>query len=129
MALSSSILLLPNHKMNIHIMSKNYLHHVLDLLSQLEKVTFRAMFGGYGIYLNGIIFAIIIDEELYFKVDKTNIDMYKKYNSEPFSYTTKNGKKAVMSYWKVPCTVLEDEKKLVEYAKDAHNVSINSKKQ
>lgn len=107
-------------------MSENYLHYVLDLLSTLEKVTYRAMFGGYGIYLNGVIFAIIVDDELYFKVDKTNIEMYRKYNSEPFSYTMKNGKKAVMSYWQVPCSVLEDEKKLVEYARDAYNVSIKN---
>ncbi len=109
-------------------MSKDYLHYVLDLLSELEKVTYRAMFGGYGIYLNGIIFAIIADDELYFKVDQTSIDMYKKYNSEPFSYTTKNGKKAVMSYWQVPCSVLEDDKTILEYAKAAYNASINSKR-
>lgn len=109
-------------------MSEDYLHHVLDLLSGLEKVTYRGMFGGYGIYLNGIIFAIIADDELYFKVDNISIDMYKKYNSEPFSYTTKNGKKAVMSYWKVPCSVLEDDTKLLEYSKAAYNASVNSKK-
>jgi len=66
-----------------------------DLLAELKGVTSRAMFGGYGIYKDGIIFGIIVDDELYFKVDDTNREEYEKMGSSPFVYRTKEGKEAV----------------------------------
>ena len=43
-----------------------------DLLSSLRGITARAMFGGFGIYKDGVMFGIVVDGELYFKVDDTN---------------------------------------------------------
>ncbi len=43
--------------------------HVLDLLAPLGPVTARRMFGGFGITLDGVMFALIADDVLYLKVD------------------------------------------------------------
>ncbi len=66
------------------------------------------MFGGHGIYCSDIIFAIIVDDELYFKVDKTLSIEFAKYGSSLFTYEAK-GKKVSMSYSKVPIEIIEDD--------------------
>lgn len=48
-------------------MSRDYCDYAIDLLSPWAKVTARKMFGGYGIYRQGKMFAIIVDDTLYFK--------------------------------------------------------------
>jgi DNA transformation protein len=86
-----------------------FLEYLLeDVLHDVKDVTARAMFGGYGLYKNGVIFGIIVDDELYFKADDKNRGQFKDRHSEPFTYEAKKGKRVAMSYWKVPADILED---------------------
>lgn len=50
--------------------SQEYLDYVLDLLSIVGPVTARRMFGGAGLYLKGLFFALVADDALYFTVSK-----------------------------------------------------------
>lgn len=79
-----------------------------DLLRDIAGVSSRRMFGGYGIYKDGIIFGLIADDELYFKADELNQKDYEQAGSTPFTYERKNHPRTVMSYWKVPADVIED---------------------
>lgn len=83
-----------------------------DLLGEMSGITSKAMFGGWGIYREGIIFAIIIGEELYFKVDDSNRKDFESMDSRPFTYKNKNGKSITMSYWLVPEEVMENREGL-----------------
>jgi len=85
------------------------------------------MFGGYGIYKNGIIFAIIAHDELYFKVDQSNIDLYKKQGSEAFTFETKGKVSTMISYWKVPLIIMEDETQLKDWVEQSYNISLKNK--
>ncbi len=80
-----------------------------DVLGHIPQISARAMFGGYGIYQDGLIFAIIAEDQLYFKVDDSNRAEYEALGSHPFVYSQGNHKKATMSYWLVPESVLEDK--------------------
>jgi len=84
---------------------------VHDLLSQIRGITSRAMFGGYGIYKNGKIFAIIADGELYFKVGDSNKADYQKHDSKPFVYDA-HGKQMEMSYWQLPQEIMDNKDKV-----------------
>ncbi len=57
---------------------------VQDLLEKESGITSRAMFGGWGIYKNGLIFAINSDGELYFKVGDSNRADFEKVGSHPY---------------------------------------------
>ncbi len=70
------------------------------------------MFGGQGLYKNGVIFGIIAEGDVYFKVDETNLSHYEKVGSHPFTYMGAKGRPIAMSYWKVPDKVLKNEKTL-----------------
>ena len=92
--------------------SQEYLDFVLDKLSLIGDIKSRAMFGGYGIFHEGLMFALISEDILYFKVNESNRDIYKRAESRPFPHG--------ISYWEVPADVLENNTKLHEWA----NISI-----
>lgn len=109
--------------------TKDYAQYVTDdLLSGVDGVAARAMFGGYGLYKNGVIFGIIVENQLYFKVDETNRHEYEVLGSKPFTYAMKNGQKSVMSYWLVPEEILEDQEKLLAWVETSVQLSKTSKK-
>jgi len=90
----------------------DYVNYIVDKLSGVGDVSSRAMFGGYGIFNEGLMFALISDGVLYFKVDDSNREMYEKAGSSKFQHG--------ISYWEVPTEIFEDTAKLYEWA----NVSI-----
>ena len=69
------------------------------------------MFGGYGIYCNNLIFAIVVNDDLYFKADKILAKVFEDQGSNPFTYEAK-AKTVSMSYYKVPIEIIEDEEQL-----------------
>lgn len=96
-----------------------------DVLSHIEGVTSKKMFGGYGIYLDGLIFAIITgDGELRFKATEDTKEKYEERGGEQFVYTGhKNKKPTPMPYWTVTEEVLEDRDLVEEWAREAAALS------
>jgi len=92
--------------------STEYLNFVLEKLSPIGDIKSHAMFGGFGIFHEGLMFALISEDILYFKVNETNRDIYESAQSKPFPHG--------ISYWEVPTDVLEENTKLHEWA----NISI-----
>ena len=104
-----------------------FVDYIIDILSEFGDIKYRRMFGGYGIYLNKIIFAIIINNEIYFKADRDLAEKYKASGSYPFYY--KRDDKAIsLSYWLVPSEVLEDGDHLKCWFDGSFKVAIDKKK-
>lgn len=98
-----------------------------DLLGGDPHITSRKMFGGYGLYLDGAIFGLIIDDILYFKVDDANRDEFVSRGSAPFRYH--NGKREVtMCYWDVPNDIIEDRELINKWVGLSAEISRNTKK-
>jgi DNA transformation protein len=88
---------------------------VESLSTEIEDIRSKKMFGGYGIYADNLMFALVSNEELYLKVDSKNIDKFKELNLKPFTYTRKN-KDIEMSYYQAPASAIEDPEILAEWA-------------
>jgi DNA transformation protein and related proteins len=103
--------------------SKEFHDYIIeDVLGHIPGITSRAMFGGYGIYKDKKIFAIIAEGELYFKAHgPADVTFFKTEGSHPFEYAKKDGKRYSMSYWLVPDGVLEDREKLEMWLEKAIN--------
>ena len=100
---------------------------VNDLLAGIAGITSRAMFGGYGIYKNGKIFALIADGELYFKVGDSNRADYEKHGSKPFVYDA-HGKAMEMSYWQLPQEIMDNKDKVATWVEKSLAVAREGKK-
>ncbi|HSM23090.1 MAG TPA: TfoX/Sxy family protein, partial [Rubrivivax sp.] len=80
--------------------SKEFVVHILDRLQPLGAVTARAMFGGHGIYCDGVMFALIAEDVLYFKVDDQNRPRFEALGAGPFRPYA--DRPVTMSYYEVP---------------------------
>jgi DNA transformation protein len=106
-------------------MSSDYVDFVLDALADWHTVTGRRMFGGYGLFRQGVMFALIIDETLYFKVDGSTRPAFEQAGSTPFVYYAK-GKLVALSYWQVPPDLFEDSEQLGQWAQKAWQVALRA---
>jgi DNA transformation protein len=66
-----------------------YITYVLDLFDGLGSLRVKRMFGGAGIYCDELFFAILVEDELYLKVDDCNRSDYERLGLGPFTYEMK----------------------------------------
>ena len=98
-----------------------FVARMLGLMLPLGPVHAKAMFGGYGLCLDGAMFAIITrDERLYFKTDDDSRAAFAKAGGEPFTYERQNrdgeSRVIVMSYCTAPEGALASAKRLLPWA-------------
>ena len=103
-------------------MTKDFVQQALDVLMPLGPVTARKMFGGYGFFLDGQIFAIGAWEQLWFKVDSESRPAFEAAGSRPFVYQGKT-KRVEMSYMLAPEGSFESPETLLPWAKLALDAS------
>jgi DNA transformation protein and related proteins len=107
--------------------SPAYKAFVQDLLSEFGPVSIRNMFGGAGIYADGVMFAILVDDTLYLKTDALSARDFAAEGKGPFTYRAKGRAPVAMSYWEVPERLLDDPEELVAWARRAHAVALAAK--
>lgn len=98
---------------------------MLELLAPLGGLSSRKMFGGVGLYANGLFFALIDDDVLYLKGDESLKDQFQAAGSiafDPF------GEGKPMAYWTAPVDAMDDGELLVEWARKSLDVAARKKK-
>ena len=100
---------------------------VVAQLNQVAPVTARGMFGGYGLYLEGLMFGLIADNGLYFKVDDGNRNDFINAGMKPFVYDGKH-RPIEMSYFRLPDNVFEDLAELHHWLEQAHGAAKRAKR-
>jgi DNA transformation protein len=90
---------------------------VADQLSDLDALVMKRMFGGTGLYLDGVFFGLIYSDRLYFRVSDETIDEYKQRKMKPFKPF--EGKKSSRRYYEVPLEILESPLDLARWARKA----------
>jgi DNA transformation protein and related proteins len=106
----------------------DFVDHVLDLLTPWGGVSARKMFGGYGLYKHGAMFALVAEDVLYFKVDDRNRPLFQQLGMSPFTYDGK-GKPVEMPYWETPPDALDDGAALIDFARGALDAAVAAKKE
>ncbi|UCD94737.1 MAG: TfoX/Sxy family protein [Candidatus Zixiibacteriota bacterium] len=108
--------------------SDEFKDFILDRLEGIGQITARRMFGGLGLYMDGMFFALASDNILYFKVNENNLPDYQASGAKPFKPFGE--KSYAMSYYEVPAEILDDDDALREWAMkalDAARESLNSR--
>ncbi|MHC4537701.1 MAG: TfoX/Sxy family protein [Planctomycetota bacterium] len=96
--------------------SDEFIDYVMDQLAAWADVSVRRMFGGAGLYCDGVMFGLIADDVAYLKVDDSNLEDFVKAGSSPFNPYPDKAKTTVMSYYEIPVDVLEDRDQLAIWA-------------
>lgn len=90
---------------------------VLGQLEELGDIVPRAMFGGVGLYCNGVFFGLIADDTLYLRADNENRPAFESAGAQPF--TPFPGRSRSMRYYSVPIGVLESGVDVTDWARKA----------
>jgi DNA transformation protein len=89
-----------------------------DQLNALGPVTIRRMFGGAGVYCDGLMFGLVSDDTLYFRVDDGNRAAFEAEGQRPFSYDGK-GRTIELPYWRVPERLFDEPDEMAAWARAA----------
>jgi DNA transformation protein and related proteins len=89
-----------------------------DALSGLGPVSVRRMFGGAGIYADGVMFGLISGDTLYLKADAQSRHAFEAEGLAPFTYEGR-GKTIALSYWRIPERLLDDPDEMLDWARTA----------
>lgn len=98
---------------------------VVEQMAGISGIGKRAMFGGFGIYRNGLMFALIADESLYFKANDFLADEFTALNLPPFEFQSK-GKTMVLKYYRAPESVFEEAEQMAVWADKAYHCALRN---
>lgn len=100
-----------------------------DLFAGLGYVSIRRMFGGKGIYHDGLIIALIVGGELLLKADAESAPEFEKAGSTQWVYEGAMRKgKVAMPYWSVPDSAIDDPDEMAVWARKAYEASLRAPK-
>ena len=104
-------------------MSESFASYLRDLFAELGPVSLRKMFGGQGLYHDGLIIGLVIGDELFLKTDAITRSAFEQAGGEPFTYRGK-GKPVVMSYLSPPTEAMESAHSMKPWAQLAWEAAL-----
>jgi DNA transformation protein len=96
---------------------------VAEMFSVFGAVRCRRMFGGTGVYADDVMFALESGGVLRLKADESTQAAYRDEGCGPFSYETRDGRRTVMSYWRVPERLLDEQEELAAWSRRALDIA------
>jgi DNA transformation protein len=93
---------------------------IRELFAQFRPVTLKRLFGGAGLYCDGLMFGLVFDGAVFLKVDETCIPDFEREGSRAFVYTRAKSAgrvgRASLSYWRLPERLYDDPDELAVWA-------------
>lgn len=109
-------------------LSPGFSDYMLELLAGFGRVEAKRMFGGAGLYRDGVMFAILDDDAAFFRVDDALQAEVEAQGSVPWIYSMKSdGSIRSMGYWRMPETAVDDPDEAVALARRSYAAAIARK--
>lgn len=102
-----------------------FVDYVVELMADWAPVSARKMFGGYGLYREGVMFALVASDELFFKTDADNVAQFERASSRPFVYQGQD-RMVQMSYWSAPATSLDSPAEMSNWCQSAYGAALRA---
>jgi DNA transformation protein len=101
------------------VASDSFAEFLCEQLAPLGRVTMRRMFGKTGVFCDGLMFAMVTDDTLYFRVDDQNRAAFREAESSPPLNYAKKGRTIDLSFWRAPERLWDEPDELVAWARTA----------
>ena len=99
--------------------------HIVDLLHPFGTCESRRMFGGFGIFHQGLMFGLIADGHLYLKADAQSRALFEAEGSETFRYYKKD-REYKLSYYLAPEAFFEEPDACLHWARIAFDAALRN---
>ncbi|CAH0525586.1 TfoX/Sxy family DNA transformation protein [Vibrio hippocampi] len=107
-------------------MDKPILTNSMKLFSEIGVVKSRSMFGGFGIFIDDTMFALVVNDRIHIRADKSTATKFQQLAYHPYVYQ-KRGFPVVTNYFALPDAYWQTPEKIIEYAKEALQVAKQAK--
>ena len=107
--------------------SQDFARLVTARLALYAAATTRAMFGGFGVFVDGMMIGLIAGDVFHLKADDQNRPDFEAAGMGPFTYD-RRGKPAALSYWQAPEAIFEDPPTLAAWVEKAHQAARRGKR-
>lgn len=102
---------------------------LVDLFAGFGPVEIRRLFGGKGVYRNGVIIAVELRGELMLKGDDRLAPELEAAGGRKWTYThRRSGKPVSMPYWSAPDGAVDDPDEMAVWAKKSYEAGLRSAK-
>jgi DNA transformation protein len=101
------------------VASDSFAEFLREQLAPLGPITMRRMFGKTGVFCDRLMFAMVTDNMLYFRVDDDNREDFKEAASVPPLNYRKGGATIDLSFWRAPERLFDEPEELIAWARIA----------
>ena len=101
------------------VASAGFAEFLREQLAPLGRLTMRRMFGKTGVFCNGVMFGVVSDDTLYFRVDDGNRTIFAEAASTPPLNYEKGGATIDLAFWRAPDRLLDEPDELIAWARAA----------
>jgi DNA transformation protein and related proteins len=101
------------------VASNTFAEFLREQLDPLGRITVRRMFGKTGVFCDGVMFGMVTENTLYFRVDEENRVTFTEAESLPPLNYEKKGRTIDLSFWRVPERLFDEPDELVTWAQAA----------
>ena len=105
----------------------DFVDYLEELFAEFGRVSSRRMFGGHGVFYDGLMIGLVADDTLYLKVDAQSKAQFESRDLPPFQYAKGDGV-VNMSYHLAPDEAMEDPSEMRAWAQLAYDAALRSKK-
>jgi DNA transformation protein len=100
--------------------------HVMELLGPFGTVQPRRMFSGHGMFLDGLMFAIVTDGTVFLKTDAINRGEFTQAGGTPLSFQ-RQGRPMETSYYRAPESAMESAQEMLPWARSAYAAAMRAR--
>jgi len=90
---------------------------ITELFSGFGPVAVRRMFSGSGVFADELMIALVVDGVIYLKADDSLVPLFEREGQTPFSYKTRDGRRTLNSFWRMPERLYDEPDELAEWAR------------
>lgn len=101
------------------VASDSFAEFLREQFAPIGRVTMRRMFGKTGVFCDGLMFGMVTDDTLYFRVDDHNRTAFKEAESFPPLNYQKKGRTIDLAFWRAPERLWDEPDELVAWARTA----------
>ena len=104
-----------------------FVRNLEQVFASFGTIRPRRMFGGHGLFHDGLMFGLVADDVLYLKADEQSVAMFEQRGLAPFRYEKRSGVVA-LSYYSAPEEIFDDPDIAREWAVRAFEAALRGRK-
>lgn len=101
----------------------DYIDFLKEVFAEFGPVNARRMFGGHGLYFDGLMFGLVSQDTLYLKADAENQHFFDAEGLEKFIYEKRN-KRFSIAYFQAPDQLYDDQQEAALWAQRSWDAAV-----